>query len=138
MTATTPRPVVLLGDPDRRTVPHLIRLSDLARQAIADQRAPIVLHPHFLPWLYEDTGWRNKLAPYASQVARGIVEPMAARSNAELWIITDEPSPWTPAWAKGAVRVWVNTRRLSSRESGGANVRNFPLTPSLEVAHGAV
>ena len=83
MTATTPRPVLLVGDHNRRTVPHLIRLSGLARQAIADQRAPLVLHPHFMPWLYTDAEQQNTLAPYASQVARGIVAPLAQRTDAD-------------------------------------------------------
>lgn len=125
MAATLPRPVLLVGDPDRRTVPHLIRLSDLARQAIADQRAPLVLHPHFMPWLYTDEQQQNTLAPYASQVARGIVAPLAQRTDAELWILADSPRP---TWAEGITRAWLRQRRLHTRTQSGANVRSFPLT----------
>jgi hypothetical protein len=106
-----------MGDPTRRALTHQWQLSDLARAAIADQRAPLVLHPHFMPWLYR----RGQLAPYATTTAQGLVASVGRDTRAQLWLLLD---PGTrddlPAWAQDAVRWWLVAKRLRARPAGVA------------------
>jgi len=111
VTATIPDPVAIFSHPDDT----LWRLDALARYAITEQRAPLVLHPGAQPWLRNDDG---TLAPHADPVGRALLGLVARHSGGRLWLLLrdGEPrDPW-PRWCLGTVREWQNRAgRMPSR-----------------------
>jgi hypothetical protein len=120
VTATTPDPVAIFAHPDE--LPW--RVDALARHAISQQRAPLVLHGTGQPWLRDRAS--GCLLPVAEPVARSLLGLVARHTGGRLWLLLPDScprpphgDPW-PSWAQGAVRYWQRTAgRMPSRMRAG-------------------
>ena len=111
MTATLPKPVAIFGHPDEDPWQVLA----LADHSVAQQLAPLVLHPEVQPWLARVDGTMH---PAADPTTRTMLGMVARHSGGHLWLILrdgETRDPW-PRWVLGAVRCWQATAgRMPSR-----------------------
>ena len=91
----TTDPVAIIAPPD--TDPA--RLHALARYAVTEGRAPVVLHGSAMPWL------NNHLVPASSECVRTLLGMVARHSGGRLWVLLDKNGDW-PRWAQGSIREW--------------------------------
>jgi len=122
MTAT-PNPVLIFSHPDD----SVIKAHILARYAVSQQLAPIVIHPAVMPWLDPDS-------PVASEVCRSILGMVARHTGGKMWLILrdGEKSDPLPSWTKGGVRHWRSFH--SSRATRISSGTWSAWSPSIDAA----